>query len=94
MYANHKEIQYSQIQGAKELGYKVAIFDGMLDSHLHNYIEQKFEKVKCKRIDAAAIDKLVDKGETIETRLRNHILRSAPIRLRKFTCATTEPCSY
>ncbi len=69
LYANHKDIQYSQIQAAKEMGYKVAIFDGVLDSHIHNYIEQKFEKTKCKRIDAAPIDKLVDKGETIETTL-------------------------
>lgn len=69
LYANHKEIQYSQIMAAKEMGYKVAIFDGVLDSHIHNYIEQKFEKTKCKRIDAAAIDKLIDKGEEIETSL-------------------------
>lgn len=63
LYANHKEIQYTPIQAAKEHGYQVAIFDGVLDSHIHNYIEQKFEKTLCKRIDAAAIDRLIDKGE-------------------------------
>lgn len=69
LYANHKDIQYSQIAAAKEMGYKVAILDGVLDSHMNNYIEQKFEKTKCKRIDSAAAEKLIDKGETVESAL-------------------------
>ena len=39
----------------------------MLDSHFINHIEQKFEKVTWKRVDADVLDKLIDNGEEKES---------------------------
>nr|HML86312.1 molecular chaperone HtpG [Bacteroidales bacterium] len=44
-------------------GYNVLIFDGVLDSHYINTLEQKFEKTKFTRVDGDVIDKLIQKEE-------------------------------
>lgn len=47
----------------KNKGYDVLIFDGQLDLHFINYLEQKLTKTSFKRIDAETIDKLIEKEE-------------------------------
>ena len=42
-------------------------FNEVLDSHFINHMEQKIDKVNIKRIDAGAIDELIDKGEKKES---------------------------
>jgi len=67
LYTNDPELHYTQLQAAKAHGYAVAVFNGALDSHITNYIDQNFEKTQCKRIDAAPIEKLVEKDEKLES---------------------------
>ncbi len=69
LYTNNPIDQYTQLIAAKEFGYSVAVLDGPLDNHFTNYIEQKFEKVQCKRIDAAPMEKLIEKDEKVESLL-------------------------
>ena len=63
LYANNKDTEYTSIKEAKERGYAVALFDGVLDNHFTGYLEQNFEDLMCKRVDAAPVDKLVEKDE-------------------------------
>ena len=63
LYANNKEAEFAQIKEAQERGYAVAIFDGVLDTHITGYLEQNFEEITCKRVDAAPVDQLVEKDE-------------------------------
>jgi molecular chaperone HtpG len=59
LYTNHAETQHSYVSAANSRGYKVLKFEGPLDNHFTGYIEQKNEKVQCKRVDADALDKLI-----------------------------------
>jgi molecular chaperone HtpG len=59
LYTNHAETQHSYVSAANGRGYKVLKFEGPLDNHFTGYLEQKNEKVQCKRVDADALDKLI-----------------------------------
>ncbi len=63
LYATDKEEQYAYIEQAKNKGYDVLIFDGQLDLHYINHLEQKLTKTSFKRVDAETIDKLIEKEE-------------------------------
>lgn len=67
LYTNNIESQHSYLQAATNKGYDVLKLEGILDNHFVNYIEQHFEKVKVKRIDADSIEQLIDKGTTRES---------------------------
>ena len=67
LYTNNVETQHSYLQAATNKGYDVLKLEGILDNHFVNYIEQHFEKVKVKRIDADSIEQLIDKGTTRES---------------------------
>jgi molecular chaperone HtpG len=43
------------------------LLDGPLDNHYINTLEQKLEKTQIKRVDSDTADKLIDKGETVES---------------------------
>lgn len=60
LYTNHQEEQHSYISRANTRNYDVLKFEGPLDSHFTGYVEQHFEKVQCKRVDADALDKLIE----------------------------------
>jgi molecular chaperone HtpG len=64
LYATDKEEQFTYIEQAKNKGYDVLYFDGQLDMHFINHLEQKFNKTTFKRVDAEIIDKLIEKEET------------------------------
>jgi molecular chaperone HtpG len=59
LYTNHAEIQHSYVSAANSRDYKVLKFEGPLDNHFTGYLEQKNEKVQCKRVDADALDRLI-----------------------------------
>lgn len=59
LYTNHTEIQHSYVSAANSRNYKVLKFEGPLDNHFTGYLEQKNEKVQCKRVDADALDRLI-----------------------------------
>jgi molecular chaperone HtpG len=67
VYASDKGKQHSFIEGAKNKSYDVLLFDGVLDSHFINSLEQKLEKTQIKRVDSETADKLIDKDEKVES---------------------------
>lgn len=64
LYATDVEEQYAYIDQAKKKGYDILLFDGQLDMHFINFLEQKLNKVSFKRVDAETIDKLIEKEES------------------------------
>jgi molecular chaperone HtpG len=67
LYASDKGKQHSFIDGAKNKSYDILVFDGVLDSHFINALEQKLEKTHIKRVDSDTADKLIDKDEKMES---------------------------
>ena len=67
LYASDAGKQDSFVQGAKKKAYDVLSFDGVLDSHFINTLEQKLEKTHLKRVDSETTDKLIDKDFKIES---------------------------
>ena len=63
LYATDKEEQYSFIEGARQKGYSVLLFDGQLDVPTVSMFEQKFEKSRFTRVDADVIDRLILKED-------------------------------
>jgi len=61
LYAADVDSQHVYINAAKERGYDVLCFDGFLDTHFINMLEQKLEKTRFTRVDADVIDKLIEK---------------------------------
>lgn len=62
LYTNDINKEDAYIEGAGKRGYDVLVFDDVLDAHLINALEMKVEKLKFKRVDSEALDKLIDKG--------------------------------
>jgi molecular chaperone HtpG len=67
LYASDSGKQHSFIAAAKDKGYDVLLFDGVLDSHFINTLEQKLEKVQIRRVDSDTADKLIQKDEKVES---------------------------
>lgn len=62
LYATNKDGQHAYIQAAEKRGYDVLLFNGVLDPHYINFIEYKLDNAFIARVDADAVDKLIDKG--------------------------------
>ncbi len=71
LYASNAGKQDSFVQAAKAKAYDVLLFDGVLDSHFINTLEQKFEKTQIKRVDSETPDKLIEKDQKSESVLSN-----------------------
>jgi len=69
LYAADVDAQHVYINAAKERGYDVLCFDGFLDTHFINMLEQKLEKTRFTRVDADVIDKLIEKDEVQVSKL-------------------------
>lgn len=67
LYANDIQKEDAYIAGAAKREYDVLVFDDVLDAHFINALEMKVEKLKFKRVDSEALDKLIDKGLKTET---------------------------
>ena len=63
LYCTDPVAQYPQVEAAKAKGYNVLVFDCPLDAHFVNLLEGKLKDVTFKRVDADAIDRLVEKEE-------------------------------
>jgi molecular chaperone HtpG len=63
LYAADVDLQHVYINAAKERSYDILLFDGFLDTHFINMLEQKLEKSRFTRVDADIIDKLIQKDE-------------------------------
>jgi molecular chaperone HtpG len=69
LYTSDVETQHVYINSAKERGYDILLMDGFLDTHFINLMEQKLEKSRFTRVDADVIDKLIQKEETMVSKL-------------------------
>ncbi|MBM3165187.1 MAG: molecular chaperone HtpG [Bacteroidetes bacterium] len=69
LYASDSEGQYSYVKQAKDRGYDVVVLDGPLAPHWIQKLEQQHEKVRFSRVDSDSLDKLIDKGEEIPSKL-------------------------
>jgi molecular chaperone HtpG len=69
LYTSDIDAQHSYIEAATEKGYDVLIFDGILDSHFINTMEQKESTVRYTRVDSDTVDKLINKDEEIPSKL-------------------------
>jgi molecular chaperone HtpG len=67
IYTSDPGKQDSFIQAAKNKSYDVLLFNGVLDSHFINTLEQRLEKTQIKRVDSDTADKLVDKDHKVES---------------------------
>lgn len=67
LYASDKSKQHSFIEAAKNKSYDVLLFEGVLDSHFINTMEQKLEKTQIKRVDSDTAEKLIAKDEKLES---------------------------
>ena len=63
LYCTDPVAQYPQVEAAKAKGYDVLVFDCPLDAHFVNLLEGKLKDTTFKRVDADAIDRLVEKDE-------------------------------
>ena len=98
LYAADVNAQHVYINAAKERGYDVLCFDGFLDTHFINMLEQKMEKIRFTRVDADIVDKLIQKDEVQvsklseeETKKLKELFDNA-VEKEKFT-VTIEPLS-
>ncbi|MEN8224742.1 MAG: molecular chaperone HtpG [Bacteroidota bacterium] len=69
LYASDTDEQHSYIEAAKAKGYDVVVFDGVLDSHFINTMEQKESTVRFTRVDSDTVDKLISKDEEVPSKL-------------------------
>lgn len=71
LYTSNKTEQHSFIESAESRGYDVLLFDGPIDNHFVNALEQKFEKSKFLRVDSDTIDNLIKKEDAIPSKLND-----------------------
>jgi len=69
LYSNDAKEQYSFIETAKNREYDVIIMDSPLTSHVISKIEQNGENISFARVDADPIDKLIEKEESLPSKL-------------------------
>lgn len=69
LYCTHPGEQHSFITAAKDRGYEVLLMDAAVDSHFISFLEHKLENSRFVRVDADTIDKLIDKGDSLPSKL-------------------------
>jgi molecular chaperone HtpG len=69
LYTSDAEGQFSYVKQAADREYDVLILEGPLASHWIQKLEQGNEKVRFSRVDSDSLDKLIDKGEEIPSKL-------------------------
>ncbi|MCR5708984.1 MAG: molecular chaperone HtpG [Bacteroidales bacterium] len=63
LYCTDPVAQYQYVEAARAKGYSVLVFDCPLDAHFVNLLETKLKDATFKRVDAEAIDRLVEKED-------------------------------
>ncbi len=69
LYSTNPEEQHSFVEAAKGRGYDVLWMDTPIDSHFINMMESELENTSFARVDAEVIDKLIQKGEEVPSKL-------------------------
>ncbi len=65
LYANNLDLQYGNVNTAKNAGYNVLELNSVIDSHFIQQLEYKMQELKFARVDADTIDKLIEKDEEV-----------------------------
>jgi molecular chaperone HtpG len=74
LYTNDAVKQSTFINTAKKRSYDVLNMNGVLDNHFIGFLEQQVNNLRILRVDADAIDKLIDKGEKRESVLSQEVM--------------------
>jgi molecular chaperone HtpG len=69
LYTPNQEAHHNFVENAKERGYDVLLLDSPLTPHWISKMESKLENVSFARIDSESIEKIIDKGEEIPSKL-------------------------
>jgi molecular chaperone HtpG len=69
LYASNAEEQHSYIEAAKAKDYEVLLLDSPIVSHLIQKLEGSKENITFARVDADHIDKLIQKEDTVISKL-------------------------
>lgn len=69
LYTHDEEAHHSLVEKANNKGYKVLVMDSPLTSHMLMRLEQSEGDVSFTRVDSAPIDRLIDKGEDLVSKL-------------------------
>lgn len=69
LYASNEDAQHSYIEAATAKGYEVLLLDSPIISHLMQKLESSKENISFVRVDADNVDKLIQKDETIISKL-------------------------
>jgi len=69
LYSSNVVDQHTYVNAAKEKGYDVLVLDTVLDSHLIQKLEQKFDKTRFSRVDSDTVDKLINKEDAQPSKL-------------------------
>ena len=69
LYTSDAEGQFSYVKQATDRAYDVLVLEGPLASHWIQKLEQGNEKVRFSRVDSDSLEKLIDTGEEIPSKL-------------------------
>ncbi len=69
LYTSDADEQHSFVSTATDRGYSVLNLGGPLASHITTKLEQKYEKISFARVDSDTIDKLINKEESLPSKL-------------------------
>ncbi len=69
LYTSDADEQHSFVSSATDRGYKVLSLGGPLASHITTKLEQKYDKISFARVDSDTIDKLINKEESLPSKL-------------------------
>jgi molecular chaperone HtpG len=69
LYTSDAEGQFSYVKQAADRRYDVLVLEGPLASHWIQKLEQGNEKVRFSRVDSDSLEKLIDTGEEIPSKL-------------------------
>ncbi|HRG58760.1 MAG TPA: molecular chaperone HtpG [Bacteroidia bacterium] len=69
LYTNNANEQHVFVEKAIEKGYEVLVMDSPIDAHFIDFIERKNNDVSFVRVDADTIEKLINKEESLPSKL-------------------------
>lgn len=64
LYTPDAEKQHTYVEAARKKGYDVLWMNSPIDNHFIHHLEMKLEKTHFKRVDAAVVEKLIEKADS------------------------------
>ena len=89
LYASNKEAQHGYIEIAQEKGYEVLLLDSPIVSHLIQKLEADNESLTFVRVDSDHIDKLIQKEDTVISKLSDEEKEKLKTTLESFVPKAT-----